>query len=76
MPKHRQAGFAVVREIAVEYTDVHTTWAFHGIIGVYLSTQRAEEVASAAIQKYLDRGMDPEFPEFRCKINPTNWYDE
>jgi hypothetical protein len=72
MPKHRQAGFAVVRE--KENYDCH--WEFDGIVGVYLSVQRAEEVAAATIQKYLDLGMSPDDPEYRCKINPTNWYDE
>lgn len=70
MPKHRQAGFAVVREV------VDNGWNYNGIVGVYQSVQRAEEVAAATIQRYIDLGMDPEYPEYRCTVNPTNWYDE
>lgn len=80
MPKHRQPGFAVVREIEVGLTDPFgnhlPTWAFHGIVGVYFSTDRADEVVAATMQKYLDQGMNPEFPEFRCKVHPTTYYDE
>lgn len=70
MPKHRQAGFAVVREV------LDNGWNFNGIVGVYQSIQRAEEVAAATIQKYIDIGMDPDYPEYRCTVHPTNYYDE
>lgn len=72
MPKHRSAVFAVVRE--KENYDCH--WDFDAVIGVYYSVQRAEEVASGTIQKYLDAGMDPDNHSYRCTISPTNWYDE
>jgi hypothetical protein len=72
MPKHRQAGFAVVRECL----DPDKVWKFSGLIGVYFSTDRADEVAAATIQKYLDAGMSPDDPECRCTVHPTNYYDE
>jgi hypothetical protein len=75
MPKHRQAGFAVVR-LQWGGDTGSPDLLFNGIIGVYHSVQRAEEVAAAAIQRYVDLGMDPNNPEYVCQINPTNWYDE
>lgn len=72
MPKHRQGGFAVVRE----KENYDCAWEFSGIIGVYQSVQRAEEVVASTIQKYLDLGMDPNNHTYRCTVNPTNWYDE
>lgn len=76
MPKHRQAGFAVVREVKCNPVAGIVYWTFNGLIGVYQSVQRAEEVSAATIQRFLDLGMDPNHPEYRCKVTPTNWYDE
>lgn len=73
MPKHRSPGFAVVREFNHQ---CKSPWMFHGIVGVYQTHHRADEVASATIQKYLDLGMNPGMPEYRCSVVPTNWYDE
>lgn len=72
MPKHRSPGFAVVRE----KENYDCAWEFNGIIGVYQSVQRAEEVAAATIQRYYDLGMSQTDPDYRCTVNPTNWYDE
>lgn len=76
MPKHRQAGYAVIREMAVKIDGREPRWVYNGLVGVYLSLQRAEEVAATTVQIYLDMGMDPENPDYRCTPNPTNWYDE
>lgn len=82
LPKHRSPGFAVVRERMeswcenAERDEWVTISRFDGVIGVYFTLQRAEEVAAATIQKYVDLGMDPNDPEYRCSVNSTNWYDE
>lgn len=67
MSKHRKTMFAVVREKRSD-----AVWEFSGLIGVYVTLQRAEEVESACRQEMRERGFD----DFSFRTKPVTFYDE
>lgn len=71
MPKHRGTVYAVVRE-DFEMRGDH--YVFGCIIGVYHTLMRAEEVAGASKQQFIDAGMTHD--EYIFSVKATTWYDE
>jgi hypothetical protein len=82
MPKHRSTCYTVVRERYVyvggdeAFGDQVYTWVFDALVGTYVTITRAEEVAAATIQHYIDAGMDESSPEYRCSVKPSTFYEE
>lgn len=80
MPKHRSTVYTVVREKVDEWEgsfgDTESAWVFDALIGTYVTISRAEEIAAATIQHYVDAGMNEGSPEYRCTVKPSTFYDE
>lgn len=72
MPKHRGTLFAVVREEMTEHSFGCIEWVFSGLIGVYETVQRADEVVGACEQEMKDRGFD----NFLFTVKVVTYYDE
>jgi hypothetical protein len=62
--------FAVIRE---SYADGEK-WTFSGITGVYVTLDRAEEVAGSSLQNMLENGFTRN--EVKFTVRPTTFYDE
>lgn len=82
LPKHRSTCYTVVREkcdkveVPGAYDEYYGSWSFDALVGTYVTIMRAEEVAAATIQHYIDAGMDEANPEYRCTVKPVTFYDE
>lgn len=74
LPRHRSTCYTVVREFFLGIGE--PVWTFSGLVGTYVSLNRAEEVAAATIQHYIDAGMDVANAEYRCTVKPSTFYDE
>ena len=70
MAKHRSTLFAVVRKI-----HNGTAFEYSGLIGVYLTLDRAEEIKDSSIQQLKDQ-----FPhisiDFEFEVSPVTYYEE
>ncbi len=73
VPKNRPTLYAVVRENQETLTGLgHYT--FSALIGTYVTLSRAEEVAAASHQAFIDIGADPSWTNFT--VHPVTFYDE
>lgn len=75
MPKHRSSVYTVVREKWQEIVPkVEGEYIFDGIVGTYLTPQRADEIAAASTQQFLDAGMVDD--EYHFSVSVSTYYDE
>lgn len=70
MTKHRGTVYAVVRE----HYDGDEAWIFSGIVGVYVTLQRAEEIADSSMQVLRENGFTENHVRFA--VRPVTYYDE
>jgi hypothetical protein len=79
MPRNRSTLYTVVRERHYligddTYEDLEDAWAFDALVGTYITVTRAEEIAGASMQEFIDKGFTN--TDFRFTVKPVTFYDE